>query len=159
MVVEKILQTGERLRGWPVAGTTGYDFGALADGVFVDPAAAPTFAARYQRLTRREPDAAALAVACKREVLGRSFGAEVAAVARHLPGEDGRWPCRRGRAGRALPGLPHLRPGGGAEAGEVSPAAPEDSRGWSRRRVRSGQGPPVPTSLRTSSISSAIFCF
>ena len=88
VVVEKILQTGERLRDWPVAGTTGYDFGALADGVFVDPAAAPTFADRYQRLTRREPNAAALAVACKREVLGRSFGAEVAAVARHLPGEE-----------------------------------------------------------------------
>ncbi|HVD12920.1 MAG TPA: malto-oligosyltrehalose synthase, partial [Actinomycetota bacterium] len=89
LVVEKILQTGERLPDWPVAGTTGYEFLALADGVFVDPAAAPAFADRYQRLTGRDPDAAALAVACKREVLGRSFGADVAAVARHLPGEQG----------------------------------------------------------------------
>jgi (1->4)-alpha-D-glucan 1-alpha-D-glucosylmutase len=36
LVVEKILQDGERLPGWPVAGTTGYEFGAVADGVFVD---------------------------------------------------------------------------------------------------------------------------
>jgi (1->4)-alpha-D-glucan 1-alpha-D-glucosylmutase len=89
LVVEKILQTGERLPDWPVAGTTGYEFLAQADGVFVDAAAAPAFADRYQRLTGRDPDAAALALRCKREVLGRSFAADVAAVARHLPGDQG----------------------------------------------------------------------
>lgn len=37
-VVEKILEPGEALReDWPVAGTTGYDFGAVAGGLFVDP--------------------------------------------------------------------------------------------------------------------------
>src|SRR6266508_3292885 len=87
VVVEKILADGERLPGWPVAGTTGYEFLAVADGLFVDPAAAATFADRYARLSGREPDPAALALACKREVLRGSFGAEVAGVARRLPGD------------------------------------------------------------------------
>ncbi|HEX6677800.1 MAG TPA: malto-oligosyltrehalose synthase [Actinomycetes bacterium] len=87
VVVEKILADGERLPGWPVAGTTGYEFLAVADGLFVDPAAAATFADRYARLSGREPDPAALALACKREALRGSFGAEVAGVAGRLPGD------------------------------------------------------------------------
>lgn len=39
IVVEKILEPGEPLPGgWPVDGTTGYDFANLAGGLFVDPA-------------------------------------------------------------------------------------------------------------------------
>ena len=39
MVVEKILEPGERLpQSWPVAGTTGYDFANRVGGLFVDPA-------------------------------------------------------------------------------------------------------------------------
>ena len=87
VAVEKILADGERLPPWPVAGTTGYEFLAAADGLFVDPAPAATFADRYARLSGREPDPAALALACKREVLRGSFGAEVAGVARRLPGD------------------------------------------------------------------------
>jgi (1->4)-alpha-D-glucan 1-alpha-D-glucosylmutase len=88
VVVEKILESGERLPAWPVAGTTGYEFGAVADGVLVDPAAAGTFAEGYRRLTGADPDPAELAVACKRERLLRDFGAEVAGVARQLPGDQ-----------------------------------------------------------------------
>ena len=40
IVVEKILTSGERLRPWPVAGTTGYEALNLLDGVFVETAAA-----------------------------------------------------------------------------------------------------------------------
>jgi (1->4)-alpha-D-glucan 1-alpha-D-glucosylmutase len=87
VVVEKILEPGERLPPWPVAGTTGYEFLAVADGVLVDPAAAGTFAEGYRRLTGADPDPAELAVACKREWLLRDFRAEVAGVARRLPGE------------------------------------------------------------------------
>jgi len=88
VVVEKILQPGERLPAWPVAGTTGYEFSAVADGVLVDPAAAGTFAERYRRLTGTDPDPAELAVACKREWLLRDFHAEVAGVAGRLPGDQ-----------------------------------------------------------------------
>ena len=87
VVVEKILQRGERLPAWPVAGTTGYEFSAVADGVLVDPAAAGTFAERYRRLTGTDPDPAELAVACKRERLLRDFHAEVAGVAGQIPGD------------------------------------------------------------------------
>src|SRR5262249_51636103 len=36
--VEKILEPGEPLGDWPVAGTTGYEFAADAEALFVDPA-------------------------------------------------------------------------------------------------------------------------
>src|SRR6185437_2205363 len=36
--VEKILEPGERLRDWPVAGTTGYEFANDVQALFVDPA-------------------------------------------------------------------------------------------------------------------------
>ncbi len=88
IVVEKILEGAERLPDWPVAGTTGYEFLTLADGLFVDPAAAGAFTERYAKLTGREANPLALAVRCKREVLERSFGGEVAGVARHLPGDQ-----------------------------------------------------------------------
>jgi (1->4)-alpha-D-glucan 1-alpha-D-glucosylmutase len=87
VVVEKILEDGERLPDWPVAGTTGYEFLAVADGVLVDQAAAGAFAEGYRDLTGDDPDPAAVALACKRERLERDFGAEVAGVARHLPGD------------------------------------------------------------------------
>jgi (1->4)-alpha-D-glucan 1-alpha-D-glucosylmutase len=87
VVVEKILEDGERLPDWPVAGTTGYEFLAVADGALVDQAAAGAFAEGYRDLTGDDPDPAALALACKRERLERDFGAEVAGVARHLPGD------------------------------------------------------------------------
>jgi (1->4)-alpha-D-glucan 1-alpha-D-glucosylmutase len=87
VVVEKILEDGERLPGWPIAGTTGYEFLAVADGVLVDQAAAGAFAEGYRDLTGDDPDPAAVALACKRERLERDFGAEVAGVARHLPGD------------------------------------------------------------------------
>jgi (1->4)-alpha-D-glucan 1-alpha-D-glucosylmutase len=87
VVVEKILEDGERLPPWPVAGTTGYEFLAVADGVLIDPAAAGAFARGYREVTGADPDPAELAAAAKRELLARDFGAEVAGVARHLPGD------------------------------------------------------------------------
>src|SRR4029453_12603962 len=85
VVVEKILEDGERLPDWPIAGTTGYEFLALADGVLVDSSAPGAFAEGYRDLTGDDPDPAAVALACKRERLERDFGAEVAGVARQLP--------------------------------------------------------------------------
>ena len=50
-VVEKILMLQEALPGdWPVDGTTGYDFGELANGVLVDPAAEAPLTRLYDRL-------------------------------------------------------------------------------------------------------------
>jgi (1->4)-alpha-D-glucan 1-alpha-D-glucosylmutase len=41
--VEKILEPGERLRDWPVEGTTGYEFANDVTALFVDPAAEAPF--------------------------------------------------------------------------------------------------------------------
>ena len=41
--VEKILEPGERLRDWPVEGTTGYEFANDVTALFVDPAAEGPF--------------------------------------------------------------------------------------------------------------------
>jgi (1->4)-alpha-D-glucan 1-alpha-D-glucosylmutase len=50
-VVEKILEPGEELPAWPVAGTSGYDAMAEVDGVLVDPAGEAAFTALDERLT------------------------------------------------------------------------------------------------------------
>jgi (1->4)-alpha-D-glucan 1-alpha-D-glucosylmutase len=50
-VVEKILEPGEELPDWPVAGTSGYDAMAEVDGVLVDPAGAAAFTELDERLT------------------------------------------------------------------------------------------------------------
>ena len=52
-MVEKILEPGERLPDWPVAGTTGYDAMAEVDGVFVDPAGEAAFTALDDAADRR----------------------------------------------------------------------------------------------------------
>ncbi len=57
VVVEKILEPGERLpQGWPVAGTTGYDFAFRVGGLFVDPAAEEAFNDAYTSFTGEPTD-------------------------------------------------------------------------------------------------------
>jgi (1->4)-alpha-D-glucan 1-alpha-D-glucosylmutase len=51
ITVEKILEPGEALPDWPVAGTTGYDAMREVNGLFIDPSHEPTFTQLYQRLT------------------------------------------------------------------------------------------------------------
>ncbi|MBV9077222.1 MAG: malto-oligosyltrehalose synthase, partial [Methylobacteriaceae bacterium] len=77
ILVEKILEPGEPLRPWPVAGTTGYDVLNLIDGVLADPEAegaldaiyrnAGGLAGRYEDLLRQT----------KTEVLLGSFASEL----------------------------------------------------------------------------------
>ena len=49
--VEKILEPGERLREWPVAGTTGYEFMNEATALFVDPEGEAPLTALWQELS------------------------------------------------------------------------------------------------------------
>ncbi len=59
VVVEKILESGERLPpGWPVAGTTGYDFMNVVAKLFVDPAGCGPLTSALATLTgdRAQPD-------------------------------------------------------------------------------------------------------
>jgi (1->4)-alpha-D-glucan 1-alpha-D-glucosylmutase len=81
-VVEKILQPGEVLRDWPVAGTTGYDFLNDVLGLAVDPAAAEPLAAIDREFGGADWPYATQVVAAKRDVI-RS---ELLADARRLAG-------------------------------------------------------------------------
>jgi len=56
VVVEKILEPGERLPQWPVAGTSGYDFGYRVGGLFVDPAGEEALNEAYTSFTGEPTD-------------------------------------------------------------------------------------------------------
>jgi (1->4)-alpha-D-glucan 1-alpha-D-glucosylmutase len=57
-VAEKILEPGEDLPAWPVAGTTGYDRLGLIGGLFVDPAGEGPLTEAYGQLTGAPTDVA-----------------------------------------------------------------------------------------------------
>jgi (1->4)-alpha-D-glucan 1-alpha-D-glucosylmutase len=78
IVVEKILQAGERLReSWPVAGTTGYDFLNRTGGLFVDPAGQPALTSLYTEFTGQPADFGVLEYACKEMVARDVLGSEL----------------------------------------------------------------------------------
>ena len=74
LVVEKILEADEELpAGWPVEGTTGYDFLNVVNGLFVDSSAEKAMSDVYLEFTREPADLAEMVRAKKlfimREVL------------------------------------------------------------------------------------------
>ncbi len=78
IVLEKILGPDELLpAAWPVAGTTGYDFSNLVDGLFVDPAGADSLAGFYATFTGEPTDEQAVMREDKRRVLRKLFASEV----------------------------------------------------------------------------------
>ncbi|HVV93375.1 MAG TPA: malto-oligosyltrehalose synthase [Hyphomicrobiales bacterium] len=77
IVVEKILEPGEALRPWPVAGTTGYDALNLIDGLFAARPAEAAFDRLYRDLTGIREAYPALVRATKEEVLETSFASEL----------------------------------------------------------------------------------
>jgi (1->4)-alpha-D-glucan 1-alpha-D-glucosylmutase len=78
LIVEKVLQAGERLPAdWQVDGTTGYDFLNGAGGLFVDPAAEGPLSGLYAALTGSSLDWPEIARARKLQVLGELLGADV----------------------------------------------------------------------------------
>ena len=78
IVVEKILEPGERLRdSWPVAGTTGYDFLNRVGGLFVDPAGEQPLTELYAEFTGESVDYPALVRAKKHQALHELLGSDV----------------------------------------------------------------------------------
>jgi (1->4)-alpha-D-glucan 1-alpha-D-glucosylmutase len=57
IVVEKILRPGEALPQWPIDGTTGYDFLALAGALLVDPEGVAELEESYRRFVGVDHDA------------------------------------------------------------------------------------------------------
>lgn len=76
IVAEKILEHGEAMPDWPVAGTTGYDAMTEVNQVFVDPAAEDFFTTDYQRRTGDELDLEQHVLAGKLWMAKEMFGAE-----------------------------------------------------------------------------------
>ncbi|MGC2855348.1 malto-oligosyltrehalose synthase [Novispirillum sp. DQ9] len=86
VVVEKILGTHESLReGWPVAGTTGYDFMTQVNGVFIDPAGERPLTKLYRRLLGGTlPEFADVVYEGKRLVMGQELAAELRVLANEM---------------------------------------------------------------------------
>jgi (1->4)-alpha-D-glucan 1-alpha-D-glucosylmutase len=75
--VEKILEPGERLRDWPVEGTTGYEFANDVTALFVDPTTEELFTGLYDELTGERRTFGEVAREAKLEQVETTFGPEV----------------------------------------------------------------------------------
>ena len=117
--VEKILESGERLRDWPVAGTVGYDFLNDACALFVDPRAEPTFDGLWQALSGDARGFDEVALDAKLEQATTTFTPELERLARLLDGESG-------ELARAVASMPVYRTYVVASAGSVS----DEDRRW-----------------------------
>ena len=74
--VEKILEPGERLRDWPVEGTTGYEFANASTALFVDPAGEEPMTELYVEFTGESRSFAEIANEAKLEVAQTIFTQE-----------------------------------------------------------------------------------
>jgi (1->4)-alpha-D-glucan 1-alpha-D-glucosylmutase len=85
VVVEKIVLAPERLpESWDVDGTTGYEFLALVNGLFVDPAAERTLDGIWARLSGTREDFREVVAEKKRLVMSSSMAGEVNMLAHRL---------------------------------------------------------------------------
>jgi (1->4)-alpha-D-glucan 1-alpha-D-glucosylmutase len=85
IVIEKILEGGERLRlDWPVDGTVGYRFADVALGLHVDGDAGPILDDLQASLTGERIDREQLIDLAKRAALTSLFGAEIRRLAGQL---------------------------------------------------------------------------
>jgi (1->4)-alpha-D-glucan 1-alpha-D-glucosylmutase len=85
VVAEKILAPGEHLpEGWATAGTTGYEFLNLVNGVFVDRAQARAMEQVYARHIKIRPPFGEIVDECKRLVMATSMAAEINMLAHRL---------------------------------------------------------------------------
>jgi (1->4)-alpha-D-glucan 1-alpha-D-glucosylmutase len=83
-VAEKITEPGEQLPDWPVAGTTGYEFGNDVLGLFVDPAGLGTLQQLHLDFGGDARSYRLQAAAAKREVLDADLAADARRVAGRL---------------------------------------------------------------------------
>jgi len=75
--VEKILESGEHLRDWPVRGTTGYEFLNDVCALFVDPAGEAALTDLWVELSGDARPFTEVAKECKREQVATTFRPEV----------------------------------------------------------------------------------
>lgn len=80
--VEKILAGHESLReDWPVAGTTGYEFLNLVNGLLIDASSERHLTRGYQAFTGERDSFAELVIACKRRIMRDTLASELNVLA------------------------------------------------------------------------------
>jgi (1->4)-alpha-D-glucan 1-alpha-D-glucosylmutase len=85
IVAEKILTPGEPLpQAWTIAGTTGYEFLNLLNGIFVDRSQALAMEHLYARLIKERPPFAEVVYESKRLVMQTSMASELNMLAHRL---------------------------------------------------------------------------
>ena len=85
IVAEKILSPGESLpQRWPIAGTTGYEFLNLLNGIFVDRSQARAMEHLYARLIKERPPFGEVVYECKRLVMQTAMSSELNMLANRL---------------------------------------------------------------------------
>ena len=85
IVAEKILSPGESLpQSWPIAGTTGYEFLNLLNGIFVDRSQARAMEHLYARLIKERPPFGEVVYECKRLVMQTAMSSELNMLANRL---------------------------------------------------------------------------
>ena len=94
VVTEKILLNGEALRtDWEIEGSTGYDFLASVNGVFVDLRGRRAFRRLYEKFAQSSPVSDDLVYECKKLILQTSMSGELSVLAGKLDkiSEQSRW--------------------------------------------------------------------
>jgi (1->4)-alpha-D-glucan 1-alpha-D-glucosylmutase len=86
--IEKILESGEALRDWPVTGTVGYEFLNDVCGVFVDRSAEDAFDSLWVSLSGDGRPFAEVALEAKREQAAGPFTPEIERLARVIGSPD-----------------------------------------------------------------------
>jgi (1->4)-alpha-D-glucan 1-alpha-D-glucosylmutase len=85
VVAEKILAPGERLpEGWATAGTTGYEFLNLVNGIFVDRTQARALEQIYARTIKVRPPFSDVVYECKRLIMETSMASEINVLGHRL---------------------------------------------------------------------------
>jgi len=85
LIAEKILTGNEQVRKeWPLDGTTGYEFGNLVNGLFVDQAAAYKMERIYRSFSGLVPEFTDLVYQCKKLILKVALASELTVLANLL---------------------------------------------------------------------------
>jgi malto-oligosyltrehalose synthase len=85
VVVEKILSSHESLpNGWPVAGTTGYEFLNRVNGLFVDPDGEPELTATYEAFVGDMPSFREMAYRGRKLAMEQELASELRVLANEI---------------------------------------------------------------------------
>jgi (1->4)-alpha-D-glucan 1-alpha-D-glucosylmutase len=85
IVVEKILARDEQLPGgWPVHGTTGYEFAAVVNNLFVDARNERALTDIYMRFVHQHPSFADLAYGSKKHVMHETMSGDINSLGHQL---------------------------------------------------------------------------